>query len=86
MVHDHVALVHGVEEEALPARRVHVVVRGEDLPARRRARRDRVPGAVQERPRRAHRAPDAHLVLVPWGRPGLLLYVYVADIVLASHS
>ncbi len=75
VVHDHVALAHGVVEEALPTRRVDVVVRAEDVPARVRALRDRVPGAVEERARGALRAPDAHLVLFPWGWARLVLYI-----------
>ena len=75
VVHDHVALAHRVAEEALAARRVDVVVRPEDVPPRVRAGRDRVPGAVEEGPRGALRAPDAHLVLVPWRGARLVLYV-----------
>ena len=63
MVHHHVPAAHRVEEQALAAGRVDVVVRPQDDRARGRAVRDRDAVLVDEGAGPGGAAPDAHLVL-----------------------
>lgn len=75
VVHHYVPPAHGIPEQALPARRVDVVVRAEGERARRRVEieRDVVTELPGERARGARVAPDKHFVLLAcgWARDGL---------------
>ena len=70
VVRDHLAARLGVAVDALPAGRVHLVVRAEDERARGPVHADVPALLVEEGPARALAAPDEHLVL-PAGLEGL---------------